>query len=146
MNNWDLEKELGFTIIKTAKCIEKQLNEHLSDFGLTLAQGKIILKLGKNDIVNQRTLSEALDVEPATIVRTLDRMERDGFIKRKKNPTDRRVHIIHLTERAKDLIPSLEEAIHKSFAKTINAIDKEYQELIKEKLELVNKEYTHSFI
>ncbi len=146
MSNWDLEQELGFTIMKTAKCIEKQLNENLSDFGLTLAQGKIILKLGKNDIVNQRTLSESLDVEPATIVRTLDRMERDGFIKRKKNPTDRRVHIIHLTERAKELIPSLEEAIHKSFSKTINLIEEKEQELIKEKLELINKEYFHPYI
>ena len=146
MSNWNLEDELGFKIMRAARYIEKQLNESLYNFGLTLAQGKIILKLGKSDVVNQRTLSESLDVEPATIVRTLDRMERDGFIKRKKNPTDRRVHIIHLTDRARELVPSLEEAIHDAFAQVVGMVDKKSQDIMKEKLDVVNKEENQFFI
>lgn len=125
MSVLDLGEELGFLIIKTAKFIERQLNDTLSEYGLTLAQSKIVLRLCDNDLTNQRSLSECLDVEPATIVRTLDRMERDGFIKRKKNPMDRRVHIIQLTTKAKELIPELKKSIQESFDKSLGDINEE---------------------
>lgn len=130
--DWKMEDELGFEIIKAARLIEKQLSENLyQNFNLTLAQGKIILKLNEANNSNQKNLSDALYVEPATIVRTLDRMERDGFVKRKKHPTDRRVHLIHLTDKAKTIAPDLEKSVLNVFSKIIDKMDEDDKRNIK---------------
>lgn len=38
-------------------------------------------------------------IEPSTLVRVLDRMERDGWIERHDDPTDRRKKLIRTTEK-----------------------------------------------
>ena len=47
----------------------------------------------------QNELAMQLRIEPSTLVRVLDRMERDGWIVRRPSPQDRRKNIIHPTEK-----------------------------------------------
>jgi DNA-binding MarR family transcriptional regulator len=42
-------------------------------------------------------------IEPPTMVRTIDRMVRDGLVERRADPRDARVSRIHLTARGLDL-------------------------------------------
>ncbi|WP_019217164.1 MarR family winged helix-turn-helix transcriptional regulator [Legionella tunisiensis] len=58
------------------------------------------MELYSQDGLTQAEMHKRIGIEQPTAVRTLDRMERDGFILRKPSSDDRRVVLIYLTEKA----------------------------------------------
>lgn len=75
--------------------------------GLTPAQAKILVKLHFHAPLSQQELASHLDVEPSTLVGTLDVLERDGLARREPNPNDRRAHLVSSTEKGEALVPRL---------------------------------------
>jgi MarR family transcriptional regulator for hemolysin len=53
--------------------------------------------------MSQAELSRVVAIEPPTMVRTIDRMVRDGLVTRVPDPDDGRVTRIRLTERGRSL-------------------------------------------
>jgi len=85
------------------KKLIQAFNEQLSGYGVTYAQWRFLITLWETDGVTQKALSQHAGIEPATTVRTLDRMERDGLIQRVRSSTDRREINIFLAEKGKGL-------------------------------------------
>jgi DNA-binding MarR family transcriptional regulator len=63
---------------------------------MTFTHCKVLVFLSRNEGTTQAKLAEASDTEPMTVVRVLDRMERDGWIERRPDPADRRAHRLYL--------------------------------------------------
>ena len=55
-------------------------------------------------------LSRAVGIEPGTMTKTLQRMERNGLVQRRRDLRDGRSVTIHLTERSRRLEPALKDA------------------------------------
>ncbi len=83
-----------------ARLFAKELQQRISPLGIVVGQFPILLELWLKDGVSQKDLLSKIDVEQATLANTLSRMERDGLIKRAKNPADARAQLIWLTEKA----------------------------------------------
>lgn len=62
------------------------------ELGLTVGQGqpRILKELREHGIMNQKELADACLMDVTTMSRTLDRMEKDGLLKRENNPVSRR--------------------------------------------------------
>lgn len=75
-------------------------SRRLARHGIALGQWAILLFLYAEDGQTQRELSRVVAIEPPTVVRTIDRMVRDGLVRREPDPKDRRVVRIRLTPRA----------------------------------------------
>ena len=80
---------IDFTSLLT-KTLINAINVKLKKFHISYAQSRLLLLLLENSNLNQRKLSDRLNIEPATAVRTLDRMERSNLIKRVRSEHDRR--------------------------------------------------------
>ena len=93
------DKSAGFLINHTARLFAKGLLDRIAPLGITIGQFPILLELWEKDGVTQRELLQKLDIEQATIANTLNRMERDGLIVKKKHPTDSRAQQIWLTDK-----------------------------------------------
>jgi DNA-binding MarR family transcriptional regulator len=52
--------------------------------------------------MSQKALAEAASIEQPTMAATLSRMERDGLVKRRPDPRDRRAALFSLTPQAAD--------------------------------------------
>ncbi|MDP4160297.1 MAG: MarR family transcriptional regulator [Bacillota bacterium] len=65
---------------------------------MTREQWMILGKLFEQDGINQKELADQLLKEQSALTRTLDRMERDGYIKREVSPNDRRAFLVYLTD------------------------------------------------
>lgn len=61
--------------------------------------------------LSQTTLGDELYLDKASVVRMLDYLEEAGCITRCPNPGDRRAHILNLTDKARLMIPEIENAI-----------------------------------
>lgn len=86
---------------KTNRLLIKRANELIKPYAMNHAYTYILMELYNEDGLTQSELVQLLEVEQPTVVRTLDRMDRDGFITRKPSALDRRVVHIFLTEQAK---------------------------------------------
>ncbi|MGA6926506.1 MAG: MarR family transcriptional regulator [Desulfosarcina sp.] len=83
----------------TAHLFERALNNELAGTGITLRQVQVLTCLVLYGEQVQNELAMQLRVEPSTLVRILDRMERDGWIERCGSPRDRRKKIVRPTDK-----------------------------------------------
>jgi DNA-binding MarR family transcriptional regulator len=79
--------------------------------GVAPAQFQILQLLWAEDGLSQRALADRARIEPPTLVRTLDRMERDGQVKRRKDKHDKRQTNIFLTARGRRLQTTLRRIV-----------------------------------
>jgi DNA-binding MarR family transcriptional regulator len=81
--------------------VEHSWTEALAELGLTHA-GIIALHLLDNGTLGQTELAHQARVEVQTMSRTIDRLERQGFVERTQDPADRRRQIISRTPAGDD--------------------------------------------
>ncbi len=62
-----------------------------------------LVMLFEQDGLTQAELCRRINVEQPTMANTLERMERDGLIKRKADTVDKRRALVHLTARAREM-------------------------------------------
>lgn len=101
MLEYDFENSVGFWIMTTAHEYQRAVNEELAPTGITYRQCQVLGFLALEGPLAQATLAERMHLEPATLVGILDRMERDGWIKRLACSNDRRRKLIHVQPSAK---------------------------------------------
>lgn len=94
MLEYDFENSAGFWIMTTAHDYERAFNDQLAPEGITLRQCQVLGFLALAGPLAQNELAERMRIEPPTLVGILDRMERDGWIRRNACPGDRRRKLI----------------------------------------------------
>ena len=104
-----MEGRLGPSLLCVGRLLERRLLRAMAGagIGLTPARARILISLHFHAPLSQQELASRIDVEPSTLVGTLDVMEREGLARREANPSDRRAHLVSTTEKGEALIPSL---------------------------------------
>ncbi len=100
---FDKSASAGYLANHMARLFARGLRARIEPLGLTVGQFPVMLELWEGDGLTQKELRVRLDIEQATIANTLNRMERDGLIRRTRNEGDARVQRVWLTERARTL-------------------------------------------
>ena len=106
---------LWYFVRKLKKAMEQRFAEHLSKYGITLAQFEILTQLFRKDSLTQAELADRCSKDAPQVTGVIDRLERDGFVIRSQHPTDRRSHNIVLTDKAKrlrDTVPVIRKAMN----------------------------------
>ena len=58
----------------------------------------VLLSLKSRPTANQRELAAAVGIQDATLTHHLNGMEAEGLLTRRRDPANRRVHLVELTE------------------------------------------------
>jgi MarR family transcriptional regulator, transcriptional regulator for hemolysin len=98
---------IGFQLAGTAKLVSRAFDEAMADAGGSLPIWQILLALKTRQVANQRELAEAVGVQGATLTHHLNAMERDGLLTRARDPVNRRVHVVELTEKGERMFRRL---------------------------------------
>jgi DNA-binding MarR family transcriptional regulator len=98
-----IEESLGYLVNLAARLMAHELAERLRPTGIGIGQWAVLLALWAMDGATQAELARVVAIEPPTMVRTIDRMVRDGLVTRAADPRDGRVTRIHLTDRGRSL-------------------------------------------
>jgi hypothetical protein len=94
-----IEDSLGYLVNRMARLMAHELAERIRPAGVAIGQWSVLLFLWARDGMTQAELSRMVAIEPPTVVRTIDRMVRDGLVIRAPDPDDGRLSRIYLTER-----------------------------------------------
>lgn len=130
-------------IKKVARLIEKKANIILKPHDITHGYTYFLMELFKRDGQTQTELQNAVGgIEHPTVVRTLDRMQRDGLIERRPSSIDRRAFLIYLTDKGrateKDVLDSaqaLNQMLLSNFSKEEQAQFQSYLRRLIDNLE-----------
>lgn len=98
------ERNIGFLLHDVARLMRKRFEQNARGLGLTRSQCQVLAHLERNEGIQQGGLADILEVEPITLTRILDRLEGAGLVERRGHPTDRRIRLLHLTEKAHPLL------------------------------------------
>lgn len=98
---FNIDDCIGFITSKAAKNLADEFNRRLQEHGITRVQWIALFYIGKSDCVFQKELSNLMNIKESSMVRLIDRMEKEGFVIRKKQEHDRRITMIILTEKGK---------------------------------------------
>jgi len=98
-----IEDSLGYLVNRAARSMAQQLADELRPAGVGIGQWAVLMFLWARDGMSQAELSRVVAIEPPTMVRNIDRMVRDGLVRREGDPDDRRIARIYLTDRGRAL-------------------------------------------
>ncbi|MBU1315893.1 MAG: MarR family transcriptional regulator [Alphaproteobacteria bacterium] len=89
-------------LTKMSRKIRTAFNKQVTAHGLTYPRARALFRLAKTQNITQTELACELELEQATLVRLLDRMEENGLIERRQDPNDRRAKLIALTRHGQE--------------------------------------------
>ncbi|MGA8113941.1 MAG: MarR family transcriptional regulator [Actinocatenispora sp.] len=89
---------IGLELARTAKAVTRAFDDTLTSAGGGRPAWLILLSLKTRRLTNQRELAEAVGIQTATLTHHLNAMENDGLITRRRDPENRRVHLVELTD------------------------------------------------
>ena len=89
---------IGLQLFRVAKTANRAFQDALAAEGGSLPTWFILLSLKARPTANQRELAAAVGIQDATLTHHLNGMEADGLLTRRRDPANRRVHVVELTE------------------------------------------------
>lgn len=95
---------LGYRVYRTQRMLAQCLEGALAKYGITPGQWNALNQLDRQGPLSQRALADALQRKPATITRSIDKMEKMGLVERVPDANDRRANVIVLLPAANDLL------------------------------------------
>ena len=110
MKKFQYENSVGYVVYSASKAFQKAFDLQLRDkTGITLTQSKVIFALNMFSGLTQRELADKIGVETPSLVPIIDKMEEDGYLKRKLDSKDRRLKRIYTTPKTDALWDSMME-------------------------------------
>jgi DNA-binding MarR family transcriptional regulator len=102
-----MDRNFAFCVAETAQILRRDFDRRAATLGVTRAQWRVLARLGREDGLRQVALADALDVEPITLCRMIDRLSEAGLVERRPDDEDRRAWRILLTPKALPIIEKL---------------------------------------
>ena len=87
--------------------------------------------------LSQVDLAERMSIEPPTLVRILDRMERDGLLIREPSKSDRRVKVVRVLPKAKPVWKKIVQCAERVRGQAARNLTASQRETLKKLLEIV---------
>ncbi|MGL4461067.1 MAG: MarR family winged helix-turn-helix transcriptional regulator [Planctomycetia bacterium] len=126
MMEHDFDQSIGYMICNTSHVMQNAINDELRAQGVTYRQFQVLacLALTHGD-ASLGGIADRLGIESATLVGVLDRMERDGWIRRQPCVADRRKKIIRATEQVEPVWEKMMACVHRVRERALAGIAEE---------------------
>ncbi|MFD0896765.1 MarR family winged helix-turn-helix transcriptional regulator [Loigolactobacillus binensis] len=95
-----LEEQLCFSLYTAQKQYNKYYAIALAPFHLTYPQFIALLTLWEHDTLTVNDLGHYLNLDSGTLTPLLKRLEKDGWVERRRDKADERRVLIYLTQKA----------------------------------------------
>jgi DNA-binding MarR family transcriptional regulator len=94
----------GFLISRMGMVAQKRFAERLESVNLTPRMWGALNVLAAEGAISQHALGKCVGIDPSSMVSTLDELEAQGLVERRRHPRDRRTHALHLTAEGKQTL------------------------------------------
>lgn len=125
----------GRLLSTAARLVEHSWNEKLGAIGLTHAGVIAMEVLSVHGPMTQAQLAQLVRVQAQTMGKTLSRLEAHGHISRERSASDRRSHVVTLTDRGREAVVAaadMERSVLAAASIDPDALRHELQSVVRE--------------
>jgi MarR family transcriptional regulator, organic hydroperoxide resistance regulator len=91
-------ESINFLLNMICRAQRGKMSEALTEIGLYAGQEMFLWHLWRQDGLTQSQMVERMCVQPPTVSKMLDRLERTGLVERRPDSEDSRISRVYLTE------------------------------------------------
>jgi len=136
-SNFQTERDLAFLLVDAGRKLNDAYDAQMKPLGLTRSQWRVMAYVSRTPGITQTQLAKNIELSRMAITGLLDRMQAKGLVERKGDVEDRRVNMIHLTNKSRELVSRMNQTAEavlegifagisprekKSFGKTLSLI------------------------
>ena len=88
---------LGLYLTRVSRTVSRAFDDALAEAGGSLPVWLVLISLKSGKLASQRELAEAVGIQEATLTHHLNAMESAGLVTRRRDPANRRLHLVELT-------------------------------------------------
>ena len=112
----------GMLLVKIGRMAERWFTEALKPIGLTPRHLGVLLEVRARP-TSQQALIDTIGVDPSKLVGLLNDLEADGLIVRRRDPEDRRRHIVEVSKEGRARLAAAEKAAGEVEEKLFASLD-----------------------
>jgi MarR family transcriptional regulator for hemolysin len=101
---------LGLRLTRVSRAVSRAFDETLTQAGGSLPVWLVMIALKSRPAASQRELAEVVGIQGATLTHHLNAMESAGLATRRRDPQNRRLHVVELTPDGDALFLRLRDA------------------------------------
>ena len=101
---------LGRHLASVSRTVSRAFDEILAEAGGSLPVWLVLISLKSGTRASQRELAGAVGIQGATLTHHLNTMESAGLVTRRRDPANRRLHLVELTPAGDALFVRLRDA------------------------------------
>ncbi len=101
---------IGLQLAQVAKVTSRAFDDALAQAGGSLPAWLVLISIKSQQAASQRELAAAAGIQGATLTHHLNAMESAGLLTRRRDPANRRVHLVALTPEGDALFLRLRDA------------------------------------
>ena len=116
---------VSFALFALARSHRAKAASMLADIGLFPGQEILLMQLAEKDGEPQKALCENIGLDHSTVAKSLQRLERDGLIERRKCPDDGRVSQVYLTDKGRETTSAISNVWAELEQQTISQLSEE---------------------
>ena len=98
-------------MIKLGRITMHRFSEALEPFGIRPRHVAALIELRDRGELTQQALCGQLHLDPTNLVAILNELEQRGYARRRRDPTDRRRHIVEVTKKGLAVIEKVSEVM-----------------------------------
>lgn len=104
MPNRNRQGDLLQLLTETQSIMGKLFSHRVRELGVTRPQWRVLGRLYRHDGMTQAQLSDLTGIAPSPLGKVVDQLEAKGYVERRRDPDDRRVNRLHLTDAVQPLV------------------------------------------
>lgn len=131
-----------YTISKIRQRLFTFLEDELAKENITdisPSYGDVLYILGTEDAVNLRDISRLSYKDKSTITGIINRLEKSGYVIKKRNRADKRLIDVQLTEKALNIRPALQKISGKLNSKLFSGLSEQEKTALFQLMSRVNR-------
>jgi MarR family transcriptional regulator, transcriptional regulator for hemolysin len=101
---------VGLQLAQAAKAVSRAFDDALAQAGGSLPVWLVLISVKSRQAASQRELAAAAGIQGATLTHHLNAMESAGLVTRRRDPENRRTHVVELTPAGDALFLRLRDA------------------------------------
>jgi DNA-binding MarR family transcriptional regulator len=138
--NSDAGDGVAFLLAQLGHHAAKQFAEQMAAIELTPPHAGLLRAIASSPGGSQQALSEQLGLLPSRVVAYVDELEDRGYVERRRNPDDRRLHALHLTASGKKLMTKIGDLARQHDRRITAGLDAEQRATLRDLLAMLADE------
>jgi DNA-binding MarR family transcriptional regulator len=114
---------IGFLLRQAHQRAAAAFAEALEPLGISGRHFGVLHSLSRSGPLSQRKLVDRVASDKASMVRTVDDLERAGLAARRPTPGDRRVHSVEITDRGREALAEAEQTARRVTIRLMGHLD-----------------------